>query len=43
MSSPELRESSTPMLKVTGVDGQGMFRSPVRPAKTYLCLVWLVS
>jgi hypothetical protein len=43
MSSPELRESSARMLKVTGVNGQGMFRSPERPMKTCLRLVWLVS
>jgi hypothetical protein len=43
MSSLELRESSTRMPKVTGVDGQRMFRSPARLAKTYLCLVWLVT
>jgi hypothetical protein len=43
MSSPELRESSTRMLKVTGGRWQRMFRSPAWLAKTYLCLVWLVS
>jgi hypothetical protein len=43
MSSPELWESSARMLKVTGVDGQGTFRFPVRPVRTYLRLVWPMS
>ena len=38
MSSPGLRESSVRMLKVTGVGGLGMFRSPGRPARTCLRL-----
>jgi hypothetical protein len=43
MSSPELRESSARMLRVTGVGGLRMFLSPVRPAKTFLHLVWFVN
>jgi hypothetical protein len=34
MSSPELRESSARMLKVTGVAGLGMFQFPGRPTRT---------
>jgi hypothetical protein len=43
MSSPEFRESLARMLKVTGVDGPRMFRSPARLAKTSLRLAWLVT
>jgi hypothetical protein len=43
MSSPELRESSARMLKVTGVGGLRTFRSPMRPAKTFLHLAWFVT
>jgi hypothetical protein len=42
MSSPELRESSAQMLKVTGVGGLRTFLSPVRPAKNFLHLAWFV-
>jgi hypothetical protein len=42
MSSPELRESSARMLKVTGVGGLRTFLSPVRPAKNFLHLAWFV-
>jgi hypothetical protein len=38
MSSPELRESSARMLEVTGGAGLGTFRSPGRPARTFLRL-----
>ena len=42
MSSPELRETSSPMLKVTGVDGIGMtlYLGPL--AMIFLHPVWLV-
>ena len=43
MSSPELRETSSRMLKVTGVDGIGMTLYPESPTMTILCLVWLMS
>jgi hypothetical protein len=43
MSSPELRESSTRMLRLPGVDGPRMFRSPTRLAKTSLRLAWLMT
>jgi hypothetical protein len=43
MSSPELRESSARMLKVTGVGGLRTFRSPAWPAKTFLHLAWFVT
>jgi hypothetical protein len=43
MSSPELRESSAQMLKVTGGHGPRMFRSPVWLVKTSLRLAWLVT
>jgi hypothetical protein len=42
MSSPELRESSAWMLRVTVVGGLRMFLSPARPAKTFLHLAWFM-
>jgi hypothetical protein len=43
MTSPELRETSLRMLKVTGVDGIGRTLYPRPPTMTILRLVWLVS
>jgi hypothetical protein len=43
MSSPELRESSARMLRVTGVAGLGMFLSPARLARTFLHLAWFTN
>jgi hypothetical protein len=43
MSSPELRESSARMMRVTEGRWPRNISIPPRPAKTYLRLVWLVS
>jgi hypothetical protein len=43
MSSPELRESSARMLRVTGGWWPRNVPIPARPAKTFLHLAWFMS